>query len=85
LAVRRALIDNFEVESLQIGVVEATAMLAVPGQEKPAPLIALGPGQFAQTGLYTFIFQFERDAFGAVRGITVSMPEANSMAYFARE
>ena len=45
---------------------------------------SLGP-QFVQVGLYMYIFDFHRDAWGKVRGVTVSMPEANSVAYYVRE
>ena len=85
LDVRRALTDNFEHQFVQIAVTGDAVLITVPGQEEPTPLIPLGPARFAQTGLYTFLFDFNRDAFGVVRGVTVSMPEANSTAYYARE
>lgn len=83
--VRRALADNFEYETLQIGVTGDAVTLATSADGKPAPLLPLGPSQFAQSGLYAFIFDFRRDAWGKVRGITVSMPEAGAVAYYARD
>jgi CubicO group peptidase (beta-lactamase class C family) len=85
LALRGALTDNFEYDSVEIDVVGEAVRIALPGQETPAPLIALGPEQFALPGLYTFVLEFSRDSFGAVRGVTISMPDAASMAYYARE
>ncbi|ATY33959.1 serine hydrolase [Sphingomonas psychrotolerans] len=85
LALRGALTDNFEYDSVEIDVVGDAVRIVLPGQETPTPLIPLGPAQFALPGLYTFILEFSRDAFGTVRGVTISMPEAASMAYYARE
>ncbi|HEX2083522.1 MAG TPA: hypothetical protein VHF86_08595, partial [Xanthomonadaceae bacterium] len=82
---RRASADNFDYESLQVSVVGDTVQITLPGQDKPTPLLPLGPAQFVQAGLYTFLFDFRRDAWGKVRGVSVSIPEANSVAYYVRE
>jgi len=81
---RRALADNFEYDALKFTVAGDTVEMTLPGQEKPSPLLALGPSQFAQSGLYVFTFEFRRDAFGKVRGVTVAMPETGSVAYYVR-
>lgn len=84
--VRRVLTDVFEHDSLQIGISGQEVQLTLAGQEEPAPLIPLGPAQFAQAGGFSpLIFDFRRDASGEVRGLTVSMPESASVAYYARE
>lgn len=83
---RRELADSFEPDSLQISISGRDVQLTLPGREKPATLIPLGPAQFAQPGgSSTVIIDFRRDASGAIRGLTVSMPEASSVAYYARE
>jgi hypothetical protein len=82
--VRRALADNFEYDSLKIAVA-GDAVEMTPGQDKPAALLPLGPAQFAQSGLYAFAFEFRRDAWGKVRGLTVTMPETGSTAYYVRQ
>jgi len=83
--VRRALADSFEYEALKFTVAGDGVEMTLPGQDKPAPLLTLGPAQFAQSGLYVFTFDFRRDAFGKVRGVTVAMPETGSIAYYARQ
>jgi CubicO group peptidase (beta-lactamase class C family) len=83
--VRRALADNFEYDALKFTVAGDAVEMTLPGQDKPAPLLTLGPAQFAQSGLYAFTFDFRRDAFGKVRGVTVAMPETGSVAYYARQ
>lgn len=82
---RRASPDNFDYESLQVSVAGGAVQIAFPGQDKPTPLLPLGPAQFVQAGMYTFLFDFRRDAWGKVRGVSVSIPEADSVAYYARE
>ncbi|QNA86826.1 beta-lactamase family protein [Sphingomonas sp. So64.6b] len=82
---RRALADSFDHETIQVNIVGNTVEIALPGQEKPLPLLPLGPAQFVQSGLYSYMFDFRRDASGKVRGVSVSMPEANSVAYYAHE
>lgn len=83
---RRELADSFEHDSLQISISGREVQLALSGQERPATLIPLGPAQFAQAGGSSpLIIDFRRDASGTVRGLTVSMPEANSVAHYARE
>ena len=42
------------------------------------PRAPLGPARFAQSGLYAFTFEFHRDAWGKVRGLTVFMPETTA-------
>jgi CubicO group peptidase (beta-lactamase class C family) len=85
IALRRALADNFDHDSLQVGVAGDTVSITAAGQDKPSPLTPLGPALFAQSTLYAFTFEFHRDAWGKVRGLTVAMPETNSAAYYARE
>ncbi|MDC3957007.1 serine hydrolase domain-containing protein [Polyangium jinanense] len=82
---RRALADSFEHDSIQVRIAGDAIELAVPGQDKPMPLLPLGPAQFVQAGLYMYVFDFRRDAWGKVRGVTVSIPEADSVAYYTRE
>jgi CubicO group peptidase (beta-lactamase class C family) len=82
---RRASADSFEYDSLEVRVTGKEAEVVLPGQDKPAPLLSLGPAQFVQAGLYTNVFEFHRDARGKVRGVTVSIPEAGSVAYYARD
>ena len=82
---RRAMADNFEYETLQVGVTGDAVAITPSGQDKPMPLAPLGPARFAQSGLYAFTFEFHRDAWGKVRGLTVAMPETSSAAYYARE
>jgi CubicO group peptidase (beta-lactamase class C family) len=82
---RRAAADSFEYDSLQVRVAGDAVEIVLPGQDKPAPLLPLGPAQFVQAGLYTNLFEFRRDAWGKVRGVTVSIPEADSVAYYARD
>lgn len=83
--VRRALADNFEYDILRVDVTGETIGLATSADGKAAPLLPLGPAQFAQTGIYAFGFEFRRDASGKVRGLTVTLPEAGSVAYYARD
>jgi CubicO group peptidase (beta-lactamase class C family) len=83
--VRRALADNFEFDVLRVDVVGEAIGLATTADGKAAPLLPLGPSQFAQTGIYVFGFEFRRDARGKVRGLTVTLPEAGSTAYYARD
>ncbi|MCI4568950.1 serine hydrolase domain-containing protein [Lysobacter sp. CFH 32150] len=82
---RRASADNFDYESLQVRITGDAAEIVLPGQDKPQPLLPLGPAQFVQAGLYMFVFDFRRDAWGKVRGVSVSIPEADSVAYYVRE
>lgn len=82
---RRAAADSFEYDSLQVRVAGDAVEIVLPGQDKPSPLLPLGPAQFVQAGLYTNVFEFRRDAWGKVRGVTVSIPEADSVAYYARD
>lgn len=82
---RRASADSFAHDSFQVTVADNAVEVALPGQDEPVQLLPRGPSQFVQTGLYTFGYEFHRDALGRVRGVTVSMPEANSTAYYARE
>jgi CubicO group peptidase (beta-lactamase class C family) len=82
---RRALADNFDHDSLQVAVAGDAVEITPVGQDKPSPLTPLGPASFAQSTLYAFTFEFHRDAWGKVRGVTVSMPETRSAAYYARE
>ena len=82
---RRALADSFDYETLQVGVAGDTVEVTPAGQAKPSPLLPLGPAKFAQSNLYAYTYDFHRDAWGKVRGLTVSMPETNSAAYYARE
>ncbi|MDV3455351.1 serine hydrolase domain-containing protein [Sphingomonas sp. HF-S4] len=82
---RRGIADSFEHETLQIEIDGTAVRLALPGQPSATPLVPVGPGQFAYLGLYTFTLDFRRDAWGIVQGITLSLPEANSVAYYVRE
>jgi CubicO group peptidase (beta-lactamase class C family) len=82
---RRALADSFEYDSLQVSVAGDTVEVTPAGQTKPMPLTPLAPARFAQSNLYAYTYDFHRDAWGKVRGVTVSMPETNSSAYYARE
>ncbi|MDI3288695.1 serine hydrolase domain-containing protein [Polyangium sp. 15x6] len=82
---RRALADSFEYDSIQVRIVGDAVEIAQPGQGKPMSLLPLGPAQFVHDGLYMYVFDFRRDAWGKVRGVTVSIPEADSVAYYARE
>jgi hypothetical protein len=82
---RRASADNFDYDSLQVKVAGDKVEVVLPGQDKPQPLLPLGPAQFVQAGMYSFVFEFRRDAWGKVRGLSLSIPEANSVAYYARE
>ena len=83
--VRRALADSFEYDALRFLVIGDTMGMVLPEQDKPTMLLTLGPVQFAQSGLYAFTFDFRRDAWGKVRGVTVSMPETGSTAYYVRQ
>jgi hypothetical protein len=83
--VRRALADNFEYDALRFGVVGDRVEMTLADQDKPTPLLTLGPTQFAQSGLYAFTFEFRRDAWGKVRGVSVAMPETGSTAYYVRQ
>jgi CubicO group peptidase (beta-lactamase class C family) len=83
--VRRALADNFEYDVLRVDVAGDAIGLATAADGKTAPLLPLGPSRFAQTGIYVFGFEFRRDAWGKVRGLTVSMPEAGSVAHYVRD
>lgn len=82
---RRASADNFDYESIQVNIDGEAVQITLPGQDKPQPLLPLGPAQFVQAGLYVFVFDFRRDAWGKVRGVSVSIPEADSVAYYVRE
>lgn len=82
---RRALADNFEYDTLQVGVTDDTVAITPAGQDRPMPLAPLGPARFGQSGSYAFTYEFHRDAWGKVRGLTVSMPETSSSAYYVRE
>jgi CubicO group peptidase (beta-lactamase class C family) len=83
--VRRALADSFEYDVLRVDVADEAIGLATSTDGKTTPLLPLGPTQFAQAGIYVFNFEFRRDAWGKVRGLTVSMPEAGSVAYYVRD
>lgn len=82
---RRALADSFEYDALQVGVAGGSVELTLPGVEQPLRTLPLGPAQFVQAGRGQFVFEFHRDAWGKVRGVTVSLPEAKSVAYYVRE
>ncbi|MDR6626167.1 serine hydrolase domain-containing protein [Caulobacter segnis] len=82
---RRALADNFEYDTLRVGVTDDTVAITPTGQDTPMPLAPLGPARFALSGLYAFTFEFHRDAWGKVRGLTVFMPETSSSAYYSRQ
>lgn len=82
---RRASADNFDYPSFQVNVAGGKAEIALPGQDEPLVLLPLGPAQFAYHGSYLFVFDFRRDAWGKVRGVSVSMPEAGAVAYYVRE
>jgi hypothetical protein len=82
--IRRALADSFEAEAFEI-VREGNGLGLVPAAgDATEPLLTLGPVQFAQSGLYVVTFEFRRDAWGRIRGVTVSMPETGSVAYYRR-
>lgn len=83
--VRRGIADSFDYETLQIEIRGDAVLLALPGEASATPLVAVGPAQFAYPGLYMFILEFRRDAWGVVQGITLSMPEANALASYVRE
>ncbi|WP_454759403.1 serine hydrolase domain-containing protein [Caulobacter segnis] len=85
IEVRRALADSFEYDLLRVDVAGDAIGLATSADGKAAPLLPLGPSQFAQSGIYVFDFEFRRDARGRVRGLAVSMPETGSVAYYARD
>lgn len=82
---RRASADSFDFDSFEVRIAGATVEIVLPDQDEPTPLLPLGPAHFVQAGLYTIGFEFHRDARGSVRGVTVSIPEANSVTYYARE
>jgi CubicO group peptidase (beta-lactamase class C family) len=84
IGLRRALADNFDHDTLQVVVGGDTVEITPAGQNESS-LTPLGPGRFAQSTLYVFTFEFHRDAWGKVRGLTVSMPETSSSAYYVRE
>jgi CubicO group peptidase (beta-lactamase class C family) len=82
---RRALADSFDYESIRV-IAGDTIGIALPGHDKPMPLLPLGPATFAvQITFYIYMLEFRRDAWGKVRGVTVSIPEADSVTYYARE
>jgi len=83
--VQRAAADSFEHPAFDINIVDGALQVKLPNQDRPTTLLPLGPAHFALAGLYTFGFEFRRDADGRVRGVTVSMPEANSIRYYGRE
>jgi CubicO group peptidase (beta-lactamase class C family) len=82
---RRSLADSLEAEVLDVRVDQTTVTVATSASGRPAALLPLGPGQFVQDGLYTYQFEFRRDPFGKVRALSVSLPEANSFAYYVKE
>lgn len=82
---RRASADNFDFASLQVNVADGQVRILLPGSEEPQSLLPLGPAQFVLAGSYTFLFDFRRDAWGKVRGVSVSIPESNSVTYYERE
>jgi CubicO group peptidase (beta-lactamase class C family) len=82
---RRASADSFDHDSLQVKSAGGKVEVLLPGQDRPQPLLSLGPAHFVLAGMYSFVFEFRRDAWGKVRGISLSMPEANSVAYYVRE
>ncbi|MDL5366796.1 serine hydrolase domain-containing protein [Xanthomonas sp. NCPPB 2654] len=82
---RRASADSFDHDSLQVKVAGDKVEVLLPGQDAPQPLHSLGPAQFVLAGMYAFVFEFRRDAWGKVRGISLSIPEANSVTYYLRE
>ncbi|SEN41820.1 CubicO group peptidase, beta-lactamase class C family [Luteibacter sp. UNCMF331Sha3.1] len=82
--IRRALADSFEHDTLTVSIQGDMVSLVLPGQDAPTTLQALGPAQFVQSGIYVFRFEFRRDASGKVRGVAVSMPETESVAWYAK-
>ncbi len=82
---RRASADSFDYDSLDVRVADGAVEIVLSGQSAPTPLLPLGPSRFVQAGLYTNFFEFHRDAWGKVRGVTVSIPEADSVTYYARD
>jgi CubicO group peptidase (beta-lactamase class C family) len=82
--VQRSLADNFDHAALQVELDGNAVQLRVSGTAAPLALVPLGPAQFVHMGLYAFVVEFRRDAWGAVRGVTVSMPEAGAVAHYVR-
>ncbi|HJR73362.1 MAG TPA: serine hydrolase domain-containing protein [Luteimonas sp.] len=80
---RRALADNFDYPSFRVNVAGVKAEIMLPGQDKPQALQPLGATKFAYGSL--IVFDFHRDAWGAVRSVSVSMPEKGAVAYYVRE
>lgn len=82
---RRATADNFEAPAFRVNVAGDTVELVMAGREQPVRLQSLGPARYVYAGLYTVVFDFRRDAWGKVRGLTVSIPEADSVAYYLKD
>ena len=82
---RRASADNFDYASLRVNIAGDTVELVLPGREQPVRLQSLGPSRYVYAGIYSIVFDFRRDAWGKVRGMTVAIPEADSVTYYLRE
>lgn len=86
MTMRKVLADVLEQDVLDVSVSGQDVQVLLFGQDKPTPLTRLGPSEFAEGGGSSpLIFDFLRDPFGKVKGLTVSMPESTSMVYYARE
>lgn len=83
---RRATADNFDYGALRVNVAGDAVQLLLPGREQqPVALHSLGPARYVYGGIYTIVFDFRRDAWGKVRGLTVTIPEADSVTYYLKE
>ncbi|KRA16906.1 serine hydrolase domain-containing protein [Lysobacter sp. Root604] len=82
---RRATADNFDYPGFRVNVAGDTVELLMAGREQPVRLQSLGPARYVYAGLYTIVFDFRRDAWGKVRGLTVAIPETDSVTYYLRE
>lgn len=81
LAQRRALADDFDFDTLDVGV--NGDALSISTEDEKGALLALSPSRFVAPTVFNTQYQFHRDAHGRV--IAVSVELGGSRAYYRRE
>jgi CubicO group peptidase (beta-lactamase class C family) len=80
---REVLTELFNVDTLRISAAAGRFAFQRPKDDKPQPLAALATARFVDAERGFPLFEFHRDAYGKVRGMTVSWDRAR--AYYRRD